>query len=179
MLKSISGLLLFVGILIQGTAFAEPWSHVPAFQSAEGNTIHIDYIVNYYESHDYKPYNLYFATPLYVNVSGPSLTGNEKIRVVLSNYDGYSAVPITYTLDLSWQGTHFSGEISNSHVNQSYIDYGTYTNAQRPIYTKSTGYGGTHIYSQVIAVVIDGHWQNFDVMGNTNHVFNLDYSKTN
>lgn len=134
------------------------WSHA-VLASDDGTGLSLDYVSHfYYDSVSYKPTHVDRADPLYANVWGDALTGNEAVRVVFMNYERCekSVVPYTYTLDLVWWGDHFSGNISHdAAITRSYYSWPA---GSQKIDTRWSGYGGNHPFCQEVAVVIDDVW---------------------
>ncbi len=148
------------------------WSHV-LLKSAEGTGVSIDYVSHYIESHDYKPTNVDYADPVYANVWGDNLTGDEAVRVVFMNYEfcDRRVVPYTYTLDLHWFGDHFSGNLSHdATIERSYLKF---PSGSQRINTRFSGYGGNHPWCQDIAVVVDGVWQTDPLAHGNNFQFDM------
>jgi hypothetical protein len=136
---------------------ASGWSHA-VLGSAEGIGISIDYVSHFYESHDYKPTHVDSADPVYANVWADQFTGDEAVRVVFMNYERCekSYVPYTYSLDLTWYGDHFSGDLSHdAAIERSYLKFPAGTHR---IDTRWSGYGGNHPFCQEVAVVVDDKW---------------------
>jgi len=148
------------------------WSHV-VLRSADQVGISIDYVSNLQESHDYKPTNVDFADPLYANVWGAQLTGDEAVRVIVMNYERCErqVIPYAYALDLQWYGDHFSGDIAHdASIERSYLKFAP--GSQR-FETRYSGYAGNHPWCQDIAVVIDGVWQVDPVSNGHNFQFDM------
>jgi hypothetical protein len=163
-----SVLILLFGLLFNlqsAQASQDGWSHITLHNS--GTNINIDYVIQKTGGGTYKPDYFYFSSPLYINVSGSQLTGQEKVRVVLNNHPAtYGSAPVTYTLDLIWHGDHFSGELDNAEVNQGHLKIGK--GKFHPLLVRRDGYGGAYTFEQDMAVAIDGRWikngpHNFEV----------------
>ena len=158
-------------------AHAESWRKI-SLRSAEGLDIHVDTVINKSGSASYKPSYSHTASPLFVSVRGPQLKPSSKVRIVLNNYNYgmRNAVPQAYVLDLkashsAQYGFHFSGELGDAKVDQSYLDLGT--GKQTPLLAGISGYGGNHAYPQAVAVVADKTWQTDPVNGSHNFQFEL------
>lgn len=134
------------------------WSHIVR-ASADGIGVSVDYVSNFHEDREsYKPTNVDEASPLYANVWGDQLTGDEAVRVVLMNYERCDKgfIPYVYTLDLAWEGDHFSGNVGrDAAVERSYLKWEPGT---VQFTTRWSGYGGNRPWCQEIAVVIDDNW---------------------
>ena len=154
------------------------WSHV-VLSSASQVGISVDYVSNFHaDTTSYKPTNVDSASPLYANVWGDQLTGDESVRVVLMNYEplGFDScdkrqIPYTWAMDLTWQGDHFSANLGeDAEVTRSYLhwDPGTV-----PFTTRWSGYGGNRPFCQEIAVVVDGEWQVDPVSNGHNFSFDM------
>jgi hypothetical protein len=163
---NVSNFLPFALVLFASVAHAD-WSHVQFLMENHSRnqiheaTVNVDYIVETEWDKGYKPQHRNLARPLYVNVNGHGLDGNQKVRAVLNNYEGtdfsrYFTVPLTYVWDLTWQGNHYSGEIGSAHVNRSHYDYGSA--AIHPLEIFSWGYGGNRHFHQTLSIVVDGEW---------------------
>lgn len=135
------------------------WSHV-VLESEAGIGMSIDYVSNYSpDTTSYKPTHVDRASPLYANVWGAELTGDEDVRVVLMNYERCqkSVIPYTYTVDLTWQGDHFTANVGkDAEITRSYYRWAPGTVS---FDTRWSGYGGEHVFCQELAVVVDGEWQ--------------------
>jgi hypothetical protein len=132
------------------------WSHV-VLRSDNGIGISVDYVSHFIEDRvNYKPTHVDKADPVYANVWGDALTGDERVRVVFMNYEmcWKTSVPFTYTIDLVWQGDHFSANVSrDAKLTRSYLEPWS-----REVTTRWSGYGGNHPWCQEIAVVVDDTW---------------------
>jgi hypothetical protein len=83
-------------------------------------------------------------------------------------------MPKTYTLDLhpavsEQYGAHFSGQIDDAEVAQ-YV-YALGTGLQTPLIAGSTGYPGTFVFDQALALVRDDAWETDPINGS--HDFRL------
>jgi hypothetical protein len=144
------------------------WSHA-GVASGAGIGLSIDYVAHYQpDTTSYKPTHVDFADPVYANLWADGLTGDEQVTVVLMNYERCEkqVVPYTYSLDLTWYGDHFSGNLSHdAKITRSYLSWSPGT--QR-IDTRWSGYGGNHVFCQEVAFVVDGVWQ-VDPISNRNN----------
>jgi hypothetical protein len=149
------------------------WSHV-VLGSDTGIGISVDYVSHFVpDNTSYKPTHVDYADPVYANVWGDQLTGEEEVRVVLMNYERCEkrAVPFTYTVDLAWQGDHFSANVSrDAQIDRSYLHWQPGT---VQLTTRWSGYGGNHPFCQEIAVVVDGTWLVDPISRGNNFSFDL------
>jgi hypothetical protein len=146
------------------------WNHFTNYQN--GFSVSIDYQKTPIARPNgcYKCQGESYARPLYVNVSGPRITSNSQIRVVITNIVKYGFTDwvekSSYVLDLTPQPEdHFSAPFSKARklLGNQELD----GNFKLTIY--SSGYTGTYDIHQTVGVVIDGNWLNDFELNLWNH----------
>jgi hypothetical protein len=145
------------------SAFADGWEHRTR-TGTDGTEIKIDYFKSYHPDRSYKPQNQTKASAVWVNVEIPNVTGSEKVRVVLNNYetrcdgpfDRSNSAPYTYIFDLRFENGRFTGQASEGTLVRSYLDLSY--EVTWPFTIHSDGYAGNQCNSQTVSVVVDGQW---------------------
>lgn len=163
---------LFVAILLAALrASADSWSHIN-LRSADQTSINVDYVPHFLSDTSHKPTNIYTADPIHINVMGSRLTGAQHVRVIVSNYEvtpeNQWYLEAMYTLDLTWCGHHYTGELREAKLSRSHIpiDY-------KPMTIRRQGYGGITSFTQDLSVVVDGVWLQDPISQSHNFKFNL------
>ncbi len=152
------------------------WSHV-VLEASAGIGVGVDYVSKYHQDTvSYKPTNVDWAAPLYVNIWGSALTGNESVRVVLMNFEACQTVaPYTYIIDLGWYDDHFSGNVlEDAEIERGPVQYEPGT---VQFTTRWSGYGGDRPFCQELAFVVDGTWFGDPAKGGNNFTFDMHAAK--
>jgi hypothetical protein len=148
------------------------WSHV-VLGSSDGLGISVDYVNQFLKDSSFEPRHLDLADPVYANLWGDGLTGDEEVRVVLMNYElcDKQVAPYTFAVDLGWQGDHFSANLGrDAAISRSDLEWSPGSIA---FDLRWSGYGGDFSFCQELAVVVDGRWLVDPVSDSNNFTFDM------
>lgn len=151
-------LLSLTCFLASQMSFAE-WKHASAI-SAEGVQIQVNYEVKQGPVNCFKCSQYTYATPLWITIEHSSLKSSDKVRVMLLNFRKHSFYS-KEQLEVQELDLKFFSEDSS------------FSQEAQPLVIYSSGYGGTEICRQEIAVVINGQWLKNPVNGTSNFAIKL------
>ncbi len=163
-----------LGFLTLSNAFAD-WRHTN-FQTAQGIEVGVDFDARIEKNGAFKSQTCLAAYPqsFFINLRKASLSSSSQVRVVLNHYgfNSESSTPETYTLDLGYQGDHFSGRLFNAKLNRGSLEL---TSPVRlPLLLSCEGYAGLNLFTrQTVSVVVDGEWLTDPATGSTQFPIDL------